>query len=82
MEYRQPLTWMARRNPNYFLKKSASGQYEERRVSWDHCTQRVLDSGTGEVIHDMQCGFHQLNRMISKMLVASLAQVVREQVNC
>ena len=75
-------TWMNRRLSNYFLKQGATGVVDGRKVTWDPVKMIVVDTQSGEVLHDLHAGFREMERIIHKALFDSLRKIARERVLC
>ena len=70
--------WMDRRPPNYFLKQGATGFVAGRQVTWDPEPMTVVDTQSGEVLHDLRTGFAEMDRVIRAALYDSLRKIATQ----
>ena len=65
------------RPSNYFLKQGATGVVEGREVTWDPVKTTVVCTQSGEVLHDLQTGFTEMDRVVRSALFDSLRKIAR-----
>ena len=79
IEFGEKSRWMDRRPGNYFLKQGATGSVAGREVAWKPAAMTVVDTQSGEVLHDLHAGFKEMDRVIRTALFASLRKIARER---
>ena len=79
IEFGEKSSWMDRRPENYFLKQRATGCIEGCEVMWDPAAMTVVDTQSGEVLHDLHAGFAEMDRVIRTALFDSLRKIARER---